>query len=142
MNIYAPWGTSVSTDMHNQCRRGYSDNSMNTNELVWNAQVSQSFLKGKPLTISLQLYDILHNLSNYSRVVNAMQFSDTQYNNIHSYAMLHAIYRFNAFGGKAARNEMRGPGGNRPGGWGGRPGGWRGRPGGFGGRPGGFGGRR
>ena len=142
MNIYAPWGTSVSTDMHNQCRRGYSDNSMNTNELVWNAQVSQSFLKGKPLTISLQLYDILHNLSNYSRVVNAMQFSDTQYNNIHSYAMLHAIYRFNAFGGKAARNEMRGPGGNRPGGWGGRPGGWGGRPGGFGGRPGGFGGRR
>ncbi|MBR1464087.1 MAG: TonB-dependent receptor [Prevotella sp.] len=142
VNIFAPWGTSLSTDLHNQSRRGYSDNSMNTNELVWNAQLSQTFLKDKSLTISLQFYDILHNLSNYSRQVNAMQFSDTQYNNINSYAMLHAIYRFNAFGGKEGRNMMRGPGGDRPGGFGNRPGGFGGNRGGFGGRPGGFGGRR
>ena len=42
-------------------RRGYNDASLNTNEFVWNAQISQSFLKGKPLTIMLQFYDILHN---------------------------------------------------------------------------------
>lgn len=133
LNLYAPWGSSLSTDMHNQSRRGYSDSSMNTNELVWNAQISQSFLKGKPLTVSLQFYDILRQQSNYSRTVNAMQRSDTEYNSINSYAMLHVTYRLNIFGGKEAREQMsnQGPGGFRGPGFGGRPGG--GRPGGFGG---------
>ena len=60
LNIYLPWGISLSTDLHENSRRGFNDNSMNTNELIWNAQISQGFLKGKPLTISLQFYDILH----------------------------------------------------------------------------------
>ena len=130
LNINTPWGTSLSTDLHQNSRRGYSDNSMNTNELVWNAQIAQSFLKGKPLTVMLQFYDILDNQSNFSRSVSAMQRSDTQYNTINSYAMLHIIYRLNLFGGKSARNGMRdggpdhGPGRRGPGG-----------PGGFGGRP-------
>ncbi|MBO7596949.1 MAG: TonB-dependent receptor [Bacteroidales bacterium] len=144
-NVYFPFGMSVTTDLHNQSRRGYNDNSMNTDELVWNAQVSQSFLKGKALTVSVQFYDILQQLSTYSRSVTAMQRSDTQYNTINSYVMLHIIYRLNLFGGKDARNQGGpggfGPGGGYPGGGfgpGGRPGG--GYPG--GGRPGGgFGGR-
>ena len=140
INIYAPWGTTLSTDMHNMSRRGYNDSSMNTNELVWNAQVSQSFLKGNALTLSLQFYDILQNRSNFSRSVTADMRSDTQYNNINSYAMLHVIYRFNAFGGRHKQGEG-GPGqfgrGGRGGWGGGRPGGWGG------GRPGGgFGGGR
>ena len=108
LNFYLPWGTSLSTDMHMNSRRGYSDSSMNTNELVWNAQVSQSFLKGKALTLSLQFYDILQRQSSFSRTVNAMMQSDTSYNSITSYAMLHAVYRFNAFGGKDAKGP-RGP---------------------------------
>ncbi len=139
INIFAPWGTSFSTDMHNQSRRGYSDASMNTNELIWNAQVSQSFLKGKPLTVSIQFYDILQEQSNYSRTINAMQRSDTEYNSINSYVMLHAIYRLNLFGGKDARDQMRGPGGR--GGFGGGRGFGGGGRGGFGGGGrGGFGG--
>ena len=138
INIYAPWGTSLSTDLHNRSRRGYNDSSMNTNELIWNAQVSQSFLKGNALTLSLQFYDILQNRSNFSRSVTADMRSDSQYNNINSYAMLHVIYRFNAFGGRNKQGEG-GPGqfgrGGR-GGYGGGRGGWGG------GRPGGFGGGR
>ena len=135
VNVYLPWGTSLSSDIHQNSRRGYNDSSMNTNELVWNLQLSQSFLKGNALTVSLQFYDILRNQSNFSRVINAMQRSDTQYNSINSYAMLHAVYRINLFGGKskgAARPD-------RPG----RPGGDGPRGNGFGGRPfrGGFGGR-
>ena len=138
LNVTAPWGMSLATDLHENSRRGYSDNSMNTNELVWNAQLSQGFLKGKPLTVSLQFYDILHNQSNLSRTISATQRSDTEYNSINSYAMLHVIYRMNLFGTKEAREQMRrGPGG--PGFGGGRP-----PRGGFGGggRPprGGFGG--
>ncbi len=143
LSIYAPWGTSLTTDLHNQSRRGYNDNSMNTDELVWNAQISHGFLKGKSLTVTVQFYDILKQLSTYSRSVTAMQRSDTQYNTINSYIMLHIIYRLNLFGGKDARNQ-NGPGGFGPGGFGpGRPGGFGGpgRPGGFGGPGGGFGGR-
>ena len=142
INYYSPWGTNFNTGISQNSRRGYNDTSMNTNELVWNAQISHSFLTGKPLTVSLQFYDILHQQSNFSRVINAMQRSDTEYNSINSYAMLHVTYRFNVFGGREARQGMMPgmmpgmmQGGGRPGG--GRPGG----NGGFGGgRPGGFGG--
>src|SRR5574344_759677 len=139
VNITLPWGASLATDLHNNCRRGYSDNAMNTNELVWNAQLSQGLLKGNALTVSLQLYDILHNQSNFSRTISAIQRSDTQYNSINSYAMLHVIYRMNIFGGKDARMNMRGPDGEgprrgeRPGGGRGGMGGHRGGP--DGGRP-------
>ena len=140
-NFYLPWGMSVSTDLHQNSRRGYSDASMNTNELIWNAQLSQSFLKNNALTVSLQFYDILHQQSNFSRTINAMQRSDTQYNSINSYAMLHAIYRVNIFGGGSKgmqRSDRPGPpdGGHRgPRMGGGRPmGGPRGFHGGFGGR--------
>ena len=133
LSLYMPWGTSISTDIHQNSRRGYNDSSMNTNELIWNVQLSQSFLKGNALTLSLQLYDILHKQSNFSRTINAMQRSDTQYNSINSYAMLHAVYRINLFGGRGKdqpRMDRRGrpsgpPQGPPPGG---RPGGRRGMP--------------
>ena len=143
LNLYAPWGMSLSTDMHNQSRRGYSDATLNTNELIWNAQLSQSFLKGKPLTVMLQFYDILHEMSNFSRTINAMRRSDTSYNSINSYAMLHVVYRLNVFGSREARRGMmRGmnfggfsEGRDGSGGFGGRGGrGGRRGGGGFGGR--------
>ncbi|MDY3897547.1 MAG: TonB-dependent receptor [Prevotella sp.] len=135
VNITLPWGTSLSTDIHEKSRRGYNDNSMNTNELVWNAQLSQGFLKGKPLVVMLQFYDILGQQSNFSRSINAMQRSDTEYNSINSYVMLHVNYKLNIFGSKEARQEMKfmdgpgmGPGGQRQ-----RMGGSRRGGGGFGG---------
>ena len=112
VNITLPWGMNIASDIHENSRRGYSDASMNTNELIWNAQIGQSFLAGSPLTVTLQFYDILHNESNLSRTINAMMRSDTQYNSINSYAMLHVIYRLNVFGNKDSRQQMRGM--NRP----------------------------
>ena len=129
VGITAPWGTALTTNLNMQSRRGYNDASMNTNELIWNAQLSQSFLKGKPLTISLQLYDILHQQSTFSRAISAMGRTDTEYNSLTSYGMVHVIYRLNLFGG--GKNPFGFGGGPGPGGpRGGRPGG---RPGGFGG---------
>lgn len=139
VGVTAPWGTSLTTNLNMQSRRGYSDASMNTNELIWNAQVSQSFLRGNALTLSLQLYDILHEQSTVSRILSGYQRSDTEYNAITNYAMLHVIYRLNLFGGRSAfGNGPGGFGGNRGGAQGGRGG--RGGRGGFGG--GGFGGPR
>ncbi len=139
IGVTAPWGTSLTTNLNMQSRRGYADESMNTNELIWNAQISQSFLRGKPLTISLQLYDILHQQSTISSQLTASMRSDTEYNAVTSYGMLHVIYRLNLFGGISNFGGGRGPGGGGFGGGRRGPGG-----GGFGGGPrgGGFGGPR
>ena len=137
VGVTAPWGTSLTTNMNMQSRRGYSDASMNTNELIWNAQLSQSFLKGNALTVSLQLYDILGQQSTVSQTISALSSSETEYNAITRYAMLHVIYRLNLFGGRGAFGGGQGRGGRGGFGGGGD------RRGGFGGpRGGGFGGRR
>ncbi|MCR5043976.1 MAG: outer membrane beta-barrel protein [Bacteroidaceae bacterium] len=108
--ITFPWGSSLSTDFHMYSKRGYSDKSLNTNELLWNAQLSHSFLRGKKLTVMFQWYDILHEESNFTRTVNANGWTDREVNAITSYAMLHVSYRLNVFGG---RNSARGGGGGR-----------------------------
>ena len=113
---------------------------MNTNELIWNAQISHSFLQGRPLTVSLQFYDILGQQSNFSRTISDMARTDNEYNAITSYAMLHVIYRINLFGSREARRGMRGGMGMGMGGFGGGFGGGRGGNRGGGNRGGGFGG--
>lgn len=128
-NVNLPWSMSLSTNIANQSRRGYSDASMNKNELIWNAQVAQTLLKGAA-TISFEMYDILKQQSNITRSLSATGRSVTQYNGINSYCMLHFVYRLNIFGGKEAREKMNGRSGFGGPGFGG-PGG--GRPGGFGG---------
>ena len=111
LQVYAPWGTTISTNMTNQARRGYSDASMNKNELIWNAQVAQSFLKGA-LTLSFEWNDILREQSNITRMLTSSGRSVYTYNGINSYGMVRVIYRLNIFGSKEARDQMsRGRGG-------------------------------
>ncbi len=109
--ITFPWGTNLSTDIHMYSKRGYSDKTLNTNEIIWNAQLSHSFLRGKKLTVMLQLYDILNEQSNFSRTVNANGWVDREVNAITSYAMLHISYRYNMFGGRSGRGGGSGDGG-------------------------------
>jgi uncharacterized membrane protein YgcG len=107
-SITFPWGTSLSTDLHCYSKRGYTDATLNTNEMIWNAQLSHSFLRGKKLLVMLQWFDILHEQTNFSRTVNANGWRDQEVNAITSYAMLHVSYRLNFFGG---RGEGGGEGG-------------------------------
>ncbi|MEG1564318.1 MAG: TonB-dependent receptor [Bacteroides sp.] len=123
-NIRLPWKMSLATNMANNSRRGYSDASMNRNELIWNAQVAQTFLKGAA-TVSFEMYDILKQQSNISRSLTASVRSVSEYNGINSYCMFHLIYRLNVFGSKNARpvngrHDFRGPGHGRGGFGGGR----------------------
>ena len=116
-NINTPWNMSFNTNISNQSRRGYRDSSMNRNELIWNAQVAQTFLKGD-MTLSFEMYDILRQQSNITRSLTASGRSVYEYNGVNSYCMLHLIYRLNIFGGKISRDkrpDMRGGfGGPRP----------------------------
>lgn len=124
-NINMPWKMSLSTNITNNARRGYRDASMNKNELIWNAQIAQSFLKGNAATISIEVYDILRQQTNISRMMDGDGRSVSEYNGINSYCMVHFIYRLNIFGNKEARGNMRGGGFDG--------GGFRGTRGGYGG---------
>ena len=136
MNLIFNNGLTFSTDISQSSRRGFSSANMNTNELLWNAQVGMSFLKGNALSVTLQWNDILKKRSNISRQIDAYQQRDSRYNAIYSYGMLHVIYKLNIFGGGGGRGGFGGMGG-----FGGGMGGFGGGMGGFGGGFGG-GGRR
>jgi hypothetical protein len=124
LNIRSDFGLAFSTDFRVNSRRGYSAANMNTNELLWNAQISHSFLKNKAATLSLQFYDILHEQSSISRTIDALQRSDSWTYGIHSYCMVHFIYKLNIFGGTKGGGEEKGKNNEK---------GQRGMPGNFGG---------
>ena len=107
-NINLPWwNLKLSSDISMNSRRGYSDPDFNTDELIWNAQVSKSFLAQNAATVSVQMFDILRQQSNVSRVINATMRSDTWYNTVNSYFMVHFIYRLNLFGDRESRSQAR-----------------------------------
>lgn len=89
-----PWNMQLSTDLTMYSRRGYADHSMNTNELVWNARLSKRFMKGN-LTLMLDGFDILNNLSNVRTTINAQGRVETWNNVTPSYGLFHVIYRLN-----------------------------------------------
>ena len=104
----APWGTSLSTDIGMSSRRGYSSREMNTNELLWNTQLAHSFLKGRALTVMLEVNDILGQQINISRNIDALMRTDSRHNAIYQYGMLHVVYRFNILGGKNNLKDKKG----------------------------------
>ena len=139
-NMDIPWqNIKLNTSITMNSRRGYSDPTYNTNELIWNATVSKSFLAQNAATLQLQFFDILGQRSDVNRNVTATGHSDSKSMNIHSYFLAHFIYRLNLIGDKQARQDMRMA---RPMGGGDYDGERGGRGGGFGGPGGGFGGGR
>lgn len=89
-----PMGWQLSTDATMYSRRGYTDSEMNSDNFVWNIRVAKKFMQGK-LNLMLDGFDVLNNLSNISRRINAQGHTETWYMSIPRYAMLHAVYRFN-----------------------------------------------
>ena len=123
-NITFPWGMSISSDIEQQSRRGYSDAAMNTNHLIWNAQISQRFLPYRQLTISLRAVDILDERDDVNRNVSAVSRTDTKNEMVRSYVLLTANWRFGRFGGRGMMGGRgRGESGPRGGGGGGFGGG-------------------
>ena len=92
--VELPWNFQISTDLTMYSRRGYSDATMNTNELVWNARLTKRLMHGN-LLLQLDGFDILGNLSNVRRFINAQGRTETFYNVIPSYALLHLTWRLN-----------------------------------------------
>ena len=100
-----PWGMTISSDIEQQSRRGYSDASMNTNHLIWNGAISQRFLPRKQLTVSLRAVDILDERDDVNRSISATSRTDTRNEMVRSYVLLSANWRFGRFGGRGQRQR-------------------------------------
>lgn len=89
-----PANFQLATDMTVYTRRGYTDELLNTDNYVWNARLTYRALKGK-LLLSLDGYDILHDLSNVSYTMNAQARTETYRTVLPHYAMFRMQWLFN-----------------------------------------------
>ena len=89
-----PWKLDLSTDISLYSRTGYADDALNTNDLVWNIRLTRPFFKGK-LLLMVDGFDILGQLSNVTRIINAQGRTETYTNVMPRYGLLHVVYRFN-----------------------------------------------
>ncbi len=97
MNFH--FGLNISTDLNLRCRRGYADEVMNTNQWIWNAQVSYSFLKRRNAMFTLRWNDILQQRDMVNRSITATARTDGDSERVLSYVLLTFTYRFHVFGG-------------------------------------------
>lgn len=93
-NLQLPWKFQLSTDFTVFSRRGYEGSTMNTDNLIWNARLSRSIMKGR-FTVMLDGFDILGQLDNVTRYVNAQGRTEICTNVLPSYALFHVVYHFN-----------------------------------------------
>ena len=89
-----PCKLDLSTDLTLYSRTGYADDALNANDLVWNARLSRPFFKGR-LLVLFDGFDILGQLSNVTRILNAQGRTETYTNVMPRYALLHIVYRLN-----------------------------------------------
>ncbi len=85
----------LSTGLTLYSRRGYTDHLMNGNDLVWNARLSRQFLK-KRLSVAVEGFDLLGQMTQVRRTINAKGRTETMYNTLRQYVMLHVAYRFSS----------------------------------------------
>ncbi len=97
LTAYTNWGLTLHTDLDYTATRGYSTG-YNTNLWMWEAQLSQEFLRDRSLTLSVKVHDILNQTQNINRTITANYISDTEYNTLGRYGMVTLTYRFNTFG--------------------------------------------
>ena len=120
MSVHLPGDLSLETDFNVYKRCGYDDHSMNDCNLIWNASLSWDFdfrkssywgyhtveyLKvrkrggtgARPWTFRVICHDLLQQLSNIRRVINAQGITETRYNAVPSYVLFSLSYRFSKF---------------------------------------------
>ena len=98
-SLYLPFGLELSTDLNFAANSGYTSG-YNTNQWLWNAQFSYSFLRDKSLTLSVKGYDLLHQKKNISRSISASTIIDTEYNDLTRYVMFSLTWNFNSLSKK------------------------------------------
>ena len=90
-----PWDMIISTNFGQWSRRRHLDHYLNTDQLLWNASISQKFLKKKNLTVKLEAVDILNSRENIYNYNSAIAVGMTETNGFQRYVVGHLIYTFN-----------------------------------------------
>ncbi len=96
--ISLPKDWSFSTDISYRGNRGLSAG-YNTDEVMWNMEISKQFLKKKQASIRLKWNDILQETASITRNVSASYIEDIEYNALSSYFLVSFSYRINQMGG-------------------------------------------
>ena len=105
-----PYNWSFASDFNYKATRGMSAG-YNTDEFVWNAEISKQFLSKKQASLRIRWTDILQQALSINRNVTSEYIEDNEYNILTSYILVSFSYRFNQMGGRSGRNT-----GNREGG--------------------------
>jgi hypothetical protein len=96
-----PWSLELGTDLTFYKRFGYSDESLNEANWVWNIGVQRPFCNGK-LIAKVDAFDVLGQLSNISASINSLGRTETWTNSLHRYVMFSLAWNFSIMphGGK------------------------------------------
>ena len=94
LSYTTPWGMSLGTDFMVYSRRRYLIDNYNTDQLIWNAHISQDFLKDKNLTLKLEATDILAGQTSDLHSTSAYANYTTRMNSFERFVVLHVIYKF------------------------------------------------
>lgn len=87
-----PLGLQLSTDLSVYSRTGYQNHSLNNTDVVWNARLGKTFLKGM-LICYVDAFDMLGQLENVRYVLTTQGTTEMRFNVMPRYAMLHLVLR-------------------------------------------------
>ena len=107
IQLTLPKSFSISSDIRWTANRGLSAG-YNKDEVMWNAQISKSFLKGNRGQLRLIFNDILQQRLNITRSVGSNYLSDSETNALTSYFLLSFSYRMRAMnaGGRGRTGRL------------------------------------
>ncbi len=97
-----PIGFELSTDFTFYTRRGFVDSRLNTTDVIWNARLTKSIMKGA-MIFAVDGYDLFRQLTNLTYTINAQARTEVVSNVVPSYVLFHVMYKFNhqpAMGGR------------------------------------------
>ncbi|MDE6085519.1 MAG: outer membrane beta-barrel family protein, partial [Muribaculaceae bacterium] len=89
-----PLGINLSTDFNVFSRNGFTDDKLNTSDLIWNAQLSKPFLKGS-IILSITGFDMLHQLNNILYTVTPQARTEIVRNVVPAKVLFKIQYRIN-----------------------------------------------
>lgn len=84
----------IDTDIMMWSRRGYTDPTMNNDELIWNVSLNYCFGKKGQWVVKAEGHDILRRQNSVRQTMNEQGRTETWYKTVPSYFMLHLIYQF------------------------------------------------
>ena len=94
VQVDLPLKIRLSSDIKMYSRRGYADRSLCTDDLLWNAQISRPFCRGR-LLVATKAFDILHQISSTHTTFNSQGRIETWQLSLPSYFMLSVQLKFN-----------------------------------------------